>query len=282
MTSSPSSPSCRRRISPSTEVGPWPTSTPPGWPTWSGSAARRWPPTPGPTAWTPPPSRRCWRWRTIWSPRRWSWWAVPTPRWAPSPAAAPSRCSWPCRGPETHAPTSPTRGWCCPRRLTPPSTRQRTTSVSRRCWSAWTRSSGPGPRRWLPRSTTGPSSSRSARRRTRTAWWTRSPRSPQPPQPAVCAVTSMPASAVGCCRTPRGSADRCDRGPSRWTGSRASRWTCTSTPTPPRAPRSSCTARPRCAGPSSSRARAGPATPSSTPRCSRRSPVGPLRERGRW
>ena len=55
--------------------------------------------------------------------------------------------------------------------------------------------------------------------------------------------------------------------------SRASRSTCTSTPTPPRASRSCCTPRPPCAAPTSSPRPAGPATRCSTRRRSRRSPA---------
>ena len=58
----------------------------------------------------------------------------------------------------------------------------------------------------------------SARRRTPTASSTRSPRSPRPPPSAASAATSTPASAAGCCRTPRGSAATCRRGRSRSTG----------------------------------------------------------------
>ena len=48
---------------------------------------------------------------------------------------------------------------------------------------------------------------------------------------------------------------------------------CTSTPTPPRAPRCCCTARPRTGGRSTSRTPTGPATRCSTRRSSRRSPA---------
>jgi hypothetical protein len=77
---------------------------------------------------------------------------------------------------------------------------------------------------------------------------------------AGSAVTSTPASAGGCCRTPPGSAARSRRGRSRSTGSPASRSTCTSTPTPRRAPRSCCTGPRSCGGRSTSPAPGGPGT----------------------
>ncbi len=118
-----------------------------------------------------------------------------------------------------------------------------------------------------PRSPTAPCSSSPRRRRTRTAWSTRWPRSPLPQPVAVSAATSTPASAGGCCRSST-TTRNARRGPSRSRASRASRSTCTSTATPPRAPRCCCTARTRCGAASCSPGPSGPATRWSTRPCS--------------
>ena len=79
------------------------------------------------------------------------------------------------------------------------------------------------------------------------------PRSPPRPPRAGCAATSTPASAAGCCRTPPGwgaagpAVDVRGRRRHLDLGGHS-----TSTPTPPRAPRSCCTARRRCGGRSTS------------------------------
>ena len=71
------------------------------------------------------------------------------------------------------------------------------------------RPSAPTRTRWPPRSTTGPCSSWSARRPTRTASSTRWRRSPRRRRGVACGVMSTRASAGGCCRTSARSACRC-------------------------------------------------------------------------
>ncbi|WP_447646997.1 pyridoxal phosphate-dependent decarboxylase family protein [Nocardioides zeae] len=85
----------------------------------------------------------------------------------------------------------------------------------------------------------------------------------------------------GCCRTPRAWAATYRRGRSPCPGSRASRWTCTSTRTPRRGRRCCCTARRSSGARSSSRRRTGRATRCSTRRCSRPSRAARSRAPGR-
>ena len=157
-------------------------------------------------------------------------------------------------------PESRPRAWCCRSPRMPRSTRRPATSASGRCWC---RSMPDRPGRAAAMAAAidrrHGAGGRSARR-TPTAWSTRSPEIASPPLRAACAATSTPASAAGCCPTCAAST----RFPPLRSGAgrdQHQRWTCTSTPTRPRARRCCCTALPSSAGRSSSPVPAGPATP---------------------
>ena len=200
-----------------------------------------------------------------------------------SPPAAPSRCCSRCRARATAGPTSSGRRWWCRRPCTRRSARPPTTSASSRWWCRSVPTSGPTPRRWPPRSTSGRCSWSRRHRRTRTAWSTRCRRSrPRPPRAGVrCHVDAC----IGGWVLPY--AARLGRAVPPWTFA-VDGVTSISVDTHKYAYAPKGTSLllhrtlGRCGGRSSSRRPTGRATRCSTRRCSRRSPAGRWPAPGRW